>query len=152
MRKTIVFTCLLMFVFGTSLSFATEDNPEMVTKDLLEKYQEMQYSTEAGITKVDYDRQYRDLYIATQKAQGKIPQETYDKFSGALKSYDNASTIWNAAGQVFKFKEIQQYLDNPGHFRVSMVGDVFGRYYKSDIVQYLFREANDKTRKLTEEI
>jgi len=146
LRRIVVITCLLMLCFGTCIANATE------TTDLLEKYQEMQYSTEAGITKVDYDRQYRELYIATQKALDKIPKETYDKFSSALKSYNNASTIWNFSGQVFRFSEIKQYIEEPGYFKVSMVNDVFGRYYKEDIVQYLFREANDKTKKLSEEL
>lgn len=136
-----------MLCFGTSVVNAAD-----VTADLLEKYQDMQYSTEAGITKVDYDRKYRELYIATQKAQGKIPQETYDKFSSALRSYDNASTIWNTPGQMFRFNEVKPYVDEPEYFKVSMVNDVFGRYYKDDIVQYLFRESNDKTRALTKEI
>ena len=70
MRKTIVvITCLLMLVFGTC--YATD------TTDLLEKYQEMSYITDAGINRLDYNKEYRKLYIETQKAKDKLDASIY---------------------------------------------------------------------------
>lgn len=58
-------------------------------------------------TKIDYDRQYSELYIATQKAKGKIPQETYDKFSSALKSYNNASIFQGKRYPVYYLSDVK---------------------------------------------
>jgi hypothetical protein len=135
-----------MLCLWTSVVYASD------TTDLLEKYQEMQYSTEAGITKVDYDRKYRELYIATQKAQGKIPQGTYDKFSSALKSYNNAAKFWNFEYEVYYFSDVKDYIENPTKFKEDTAKDVFGRYDRDCVVAYFFGEANDKTKALTKEL
>lgn len=140
-----------MLVLGTSICSASDDQNK-VTQDLLDKYQEMQYSVEAGITKVDYGRQYRELYIATQKAQGKIPQETYDKFLDAMKSYDNASTFWGKQYPVYYLSDVKGYVDDINRFKNEALRDVMGRFYKDSVVSYILGEANDKTRALTKEL
>lgn len=132
-----------MMCFGTSLA-------NDVTADLLEKYQEMQYSTEAGITKGDYRKQYRELYIATQKAQGKIPQETYDKFSSALRSYNNAITVWDIQRHTFSFDDISSYIEDHDRFKRDVSSNIWGQYDRGDIVIFLFTEGNTKVKKLME--
>ena len=84
-----MFTLLLGLMLICSIAVASP------VDDLLSKYQDMRLGCEAGINRLDYSRNYRELYVATRKQENTIDKETYDKFYGVLMYYKDINSVWN---------------------------------------------------------
>ncbi|HMM21825.1 MAG TPA: hypothetical protein PKA10_13990 [Selenomonadales bacterium] len=145
--KTLLLTIIVLLAVGTSFCFAEGNDKEKAARELLITYDDMRYATEAGITKVDYIRQYRELYTATQKAKETIDVDIYEKFDTTLKAYEDALIIWDSYGQVFKIKDINKRTNYPyPYISQSKHSDIFGQYQKEDVISYIFSEANIKEK------
>jgi hypothetical protein len=145
--KTRIFTLIFgLILILINVCFAEENQ---ATNDLLSIYTDMRYSTEAGITKLEYFKQYRLLYSATQKAKDNIPADIYSKFLDTMRTYEDAKIIWNSYGQVFRLDELNSKLNNQyPNIKQKIRPDIFGQYEKDDIISFLFGEANTKEKEL----
>lgn len=132
-----------MMCFGTSVVNATD-----VASDLLEKYQDMQYSTEAGINQLDYSSEYRKLYTATLKAKDKIPSEQYDSFVAILGMYEDVKLLWqewypSVAGKGKSYVE-KRY----PYVKLSVNHDIWGDYDTKEVIGFIWSEAKNRTEEL----
>lgn len=118
------------------------------TMELLDKYQDMRLSCEAGINKVDYEREYRDLYVATMKSEENIDKETYSKFHKILNYYDDAKTIWTISYDLCTQEDFDKLNNKYPNISKEVYHDIFGGYGKIDVANYIVKIANTEEKQL----
>ena len=137
-----VFTLLLGLMLICSIAVASP------VDDLLSKYQDMRLGCEAGINRLDYSRNYRELYVATRKQENTIDKETYDKFMSVLSYYEDAKTMWECDYDLI-YKDDRELLKNKyPTLRNDVYSDIFGNYGKTDMVNYIMKIADKREREL----
>ena len=146
MKRIVVFMGLFMILLG-GVCFA--DNNK--STELIDKYKDMRFSLEAGINKLDYQRQYRELYIATKKANGLIPQNEYFAFETTLGIYADINDAWDYQYDLYYPNDVKKaYKPKYPDVDQRAERDGLGRYSKESIVRFLFTKATEKTIALEE--
>ena len=144
MKKLTVLMLMFLFLLG-SVCFA--ENSKSI--ELLDKYKDMRLSLEAGINRLDYQKQYREVYIATKKAQGLIPENEYTAFENTLDVYTDIGNAWDYQYQIYFPNEVKQiYKFKYPDIEQCAQRDGLGRYSKESIVRFLFSKACEKTTAL----
>ena len=148
-KRVIILLVLLMGILGTCYG---EEPQDKTIKDLLDKYQDMTYITTAGINRLDYDKEYRSLYVETQKTKDKISNDKFESFVTILDIYNDVKDIWqnhypNIGYDTRKYLQ-KKYPD----IKTSVNADIFGDYDTKAVISYLWFKAEDKTKELTRSV
>jgi hypothetical protein len=141
LRRIVIITCLLMLCFGTSVA-------SDVTTDLLEKYVNMTYNTDAGINRLDYGKEYRILYVETQKAKDKLDAQTYESFNEILMMYNDAKYVCQEHYPVVNYDAKSDLQKKYPEIKTKVTQDIWGNYDTRDVMSYIWVEADKKTKEL----
>ena len=147
MFKRILF--MTMFAVILSVTMNTSVTSASPQSDLLSKYVDMRLSLDVGINRADYQRLYRELYIATKKSESQMSPEEYAKFDDVLKVYADLSTIWGSSDQYFYEKDIKEMFgDKYPDVSQKVWHDVWGKYEKMSIVQFIINKTDEPAKTL----
>ena len=147
MFKRIMF--MMMFALILSVTMNTSVTSASPQTDLLSKYVDMRLSLDVGINRADYQRLYRELYIATKKSESQMPTEDYVMFNKAFVVYGDIATAWNAYGLVFYQRDFKNMFGDRYPEITSRVRcDLFGKYDKESILVFLFKQSDEPAKAL----
>ena len=142
---------LLVMMLAIIMSVANNMNEVHASpqSDLLGKYVDMRLSLDVGINRADYQRLYRELYIATKKSESQMSPEEYAKFDDVLKIYADLSAIWGSSDQYFYEKDIKEMFgDKYPDVSQEVWHDVWGKYEKMSIVQFIINKTDEPAKTL----
>ena len=148
MFKRILFMTMLAVIMSvaTTVMSIVYASPQ---SDLLGKYVDMRLSLDVGINRGDYQRLYRELYIATKKSESQMSPEEYAKFDDVLKVYADLSAIWGSSDQYFYEKDIKEMFgDKYPDVSQKVWHDVWGKYEKMSIVQFIINKTDEPAKTL----
>lgn len=91
MKITITAIALLMLLLSVNLCFASAPTD---LSTVLDKYQDISLKFEAGMSYIDYSRDYQQLYIDTKKLTNSYP-EYKDDLENLLSYYTDVKYLWS---------------------------------------------------------
>ena len=148
LKKTLVTLGMCLMLMVSVVSAESHDK----TMELLDKYQDMRLSCEAGMNKVDYERKYRDLYIATMKLANTLDLESLGRFIRALECYEDAKDIWGYRNEWFYEQNLPQLHNEYPKAKKEVYRDAVGQFYRPSYVEYVIGVANIFEKDLEEKI
>lgn len=147
MKKLVL---VLMMLLSVNLCFASASTDLSI---VLDKYQDINLKIEAGISYLDYSRNYQQLYIDTKKLTNNHP-EYKDDLEKLLSYYTDVKYLWtiylddvdsiSLGSQVYqKFNVKYPNLFNS----IKTYKSTNGSYWKTmDMIHELINQSNKETR------
>ena len=144
MFKRILF--MTMFAVILSVTSIANASPQ---SDLLSKYVDMRLSLDVGINRLDFDRAYRELYVATKKQESQMSPEEISKFNDVLKVYNDVSFMWGAYRDLYYASDLKNYLNDkyPDIYQ-SVQHDFWGQYDRRAVVRFLMGKSVEPQKAL----
>lgn len=115
-------------------------------KELILDYKDMTYETSAGISKTDYRRDFRKLYVSTKKQEASLSPTEIAEFNDIIGVYNEALFFWDNHYPNVGSKG-RKYLDDKYPTIKSHVSkNAWGDYDCNDVISFLWATARDKIK------
>jgi hypothetical protein len=146
----IVTTVVLMLLLSVSLCLASAPTD---LSTVLDKYQDISLKFEAGMSYIDYSREYQQLYVDTKKLTNNHP-EYKDDLEKLLSFYTDVKYLWSIylddVDSISSGSKVYQKFNTnyPNLFNsINTYKSTNGSYWKTmDMIHELINQANKESQ------